>query len=234
VLVRSLGRVRDHVLPLIEAPIDRMSLVGSGSFLPLDRFPWVTEVEAGFLDIRAELSAVLTERDKIPTFQSVLPSQRGLTTDERWRTFMFYGYGHRVAENCARCPRTDSLLQKIPGMSTAFFSILAPGKHIPPHRGFWKGVLRYHLGLIVPNQADRCWIRVGGEVRCWQEGGSLVFDDTFEHEVRNDTDEERVVLFVDFERPLPPAASTFNRGVIKLISNLPEIRRAAREQRPVD
>lgn len=228
----ALSRIRDGVLPLIERPFDRWSLVGSGEFLPTERFPWIADIEAGCSDIRAELNAVLHDRERIPLFQDVLPSQTLLTSDDRWRTFMLYGYGHRVEENCRRCPNTDALLRQIPGMTTAFFSILAPGKHITAHRGFWKGVLRYHLGLIVP-ATGRCEIRVGNQIRSWIECGSLVFDDTFEHEVWNETNEERVVLFVDFERPLPGPAASVNRRVIRTIANLPEIRRAARAQRPI-
>jgi ornithine lipid ester-linked acyl 2-hydroxylase len=225
-------KARDLARPLVEAPIARLSLVGRGNFLGNDAFPWTAVLERGFDDIRAELDTVLASGSAIPSFQQVLPSQRSLTSDDRWRTFMLYGYGHRIDSNCRRCPRTDALLQRIPGMRTAFFSILSPGKHIPPHRGFYNGVLRYHLGLIVPDDWRSCWIRVGDEVHRWREGEGVVFDDTHEHEVRNDTDQQRVVLFVDFLRPLPFPASTFNSLVVKAISQLPEIRRAARSQRP--
>ena len=73
-------------------------------------------------------------------------------------------------------------------MKTAFFSILAPGKHLPPHRGPYKGVMRYHLGLLIPEPAEQCGIRVDTETRHWAEGESMIFDDTFEHEAWNDTD----------------------------------------------
>ena len=101
------------------------------------------------------------------------------------------------------CPQTAALMREIPGMTTAMISILSPRKHILDHRGPYKGVLRYHLGLIVPEDAEACRIRVGEDIRHWQEGKSMVFDDTFNHEVWNDTDETRVVLFVDVLRPLP-------------------------------
>ena len=227
--LETLSDIRYKVLPIIEWPLDRFSQVGAGEFYDLDLFPWVSRIEAGYDVIRAELDAVLAKRDEIPTFQEVLPSQELLTSDQKWRTYMFYGYGHRHAVNCAECPETARLVESIPGMKTAFFSILAPGKEIPPHRGFYKGVLRYHLGLKVPNEAEQCQIRVGETWRHWEEGKSMVFDDTFEHEVKNDTDQERVVLFVDMVRPLPFPLSTANNGMIKLISMLPEIRRASKE-----
>ncbi len=36
----------------------------------------------------------------------------------------------------------------------------------------------------------------------WREGETLFFDDTYPHDVRNDTTELRIVLLVQFERPL--------------------------------
>jgi ornithine lipid ester-linked acyl 2-hydroxylase len=71
----------------------------------------------------------------------------------------------RRAANCASCPHTAALLETIPGVVTAFFSILSPHKHIPPHRGPYRGVVRCHLGLMVPGPPDACGISVGGEVR---------------------------------------------------------------------
>ncbi|MBC7881275.1 MAG: aspartyl/asparaginyl beta-hydroxylase domain-containing protein, partial [Anaerolineae bacterium] len=83
--------------------------------------------------------------------------------------------------------------------------------HIPAHCGVSKGVLRYHLGLIVPAEGDQCCIRVDNEIRSWSEGKSLIFDDTFEHEVWNRDPRRRVVLMIDTLRPLPPVLSAINR-----------------------
>jgi beta-hydroxylase len=108
-------------------------------------------------------------------------------------------------------------------MKTAMFSILAPRKHIPEHRGMYKGMLRYHLGLIIPGPDGACRIRVGQDIRSWQEGKSLVFDDSHMHEVWNDTDAYRVVLFVDLVRPLPFPLSLVNRSIIWMIAQTPSI-----------
>jgi aspartyl/asparaginyl beta-hydroxylase len=80
-------------------------------------------------------------------------------------------------------------------MKTAFFSILAPGKHIPVHRGPYQRAIRAHLGLIIPDPKERCRIRVGNQFAHWNEGEVMVFDDSYVHEVWNDTDGIRVVLF---------------------------------------
>jgi aspartyl/asparaginyl beta-hydroxylase (cupin superfamily) len=44
-------------------------------------------------------------------------------------------------------------------------------------------------------------MRVGNEIHIWQENKVILFDDSFEHEVVNPTNEERVVLLVDIWHP---------------------------------
>src|SRR5262249_3072000 len=109
-------------------------------------------------------------------------------------------------------------------------SILSPRKHILDHRGPYKGVLRYHLGLIVPEDAEACRIRVGEDIRHWEAGRSMVFDDTFNHEVWNDTDATRVVLFVAVMRPLPFPGSAINEATLKAIRFSPFVADAKRTQ----
>jgi beta-hydroxylase len=191
-------------------------------FDPMD-FPFSSHLEKHWRTIREELDALMRGVDVIPNFQDIQHEQRELTTDDRWKTFVLYGYGMKLEDNCRRCPRTTRLVESIPGMTTAMFSILRGRKHIPPHRGHYKGVLRYHLGLLVP-EPDKSFIRVGQDKASWQEGQSLIFDDTHEHEVRKESEGDRVVLFVDFLRPLPPVLDALNRMVVKTISLSPYVR----------
>ena len=144
---------------------------------------------------------------------------------------MLVGYGRESEENCRRCPETTRVLRKIPGMKTAFFSILSPGKHIPSHKGPYNGVLRYHLGLIIPEPKEKCRIRVHNEIRHWSEGDSLIFDDTYNHEVWNDTSGHRVVLFVDFVRPIKFPFNLLNRFIIYAGKFTSSIREASDNQR---
>lgn len=198
------------------------SKVGDKPFFDEGSFPWVETVEGEWRLIRKELDEVLRYRDELPNFQEISPDQVDITQDDQWKTFFFYAYGEPAEGNLERCPETARILKKIPGMKTAFFSIMGPNKHIPPHRGPYKGVLRYHLGLKIPD-VERCGIRVADEVGHWQEGKSLVFDDAFEHEAWNKTDEDRVVLFVDFVRPMRWDANALNTGLIKLIKASPYV-----------
>jgi ornithine lipid ester-linked acyl 2-hydroxylase len=222
--------IGERVLAPIERFIGKRSLVGDETFFPPERFPWVAHIEANWTTIRAELERVLEDREALPNFQDISKDQIEITDDDRWKTFFLYGYGFEAKLGVQMCPRTAALMREIPGMTTAMFSILSPRKHILDHRGPYKGVLRYHLGLIVPRAKEACRIRVGDELRHWEEGKSMIFDDTFNHEVWNDTDETRVVLFVDVLRPLPQPEATINRLIVKAIGYSPFIRDAKRNQ----
>ena len=204
----------------------RYSLVGDHEFFAAESFPWCREIEANWKELRAELDTVMQFRDELPDFQEISPDQKHISTVNKWKTFFFFAYGLRSEENLARCPATARLLERVPGAKTAFFSILSGGVHIPEHCGPYKGVIRYHLGLIVPEEKEACRIRVGGTTAHWEEGKSLFFDDTFPHEVWNDTDAIRVVLFMDVLRPLPFPVAMLNRFIIKIIAASPFIRDA--------
>ncbi len=205
----------------LEQLVRKSSLVGDHTFYDKNDFPWVKDLEDNWQTVRAELDEVMKNRDDIPNFLEISPDQKKIDAEAgKWKTFFLYGYGYKVDKNIARCPKTTELVEKIPGMKTAFFSILAPGKHIPPHRGPYAGVLRYHLGLIVPDP-EKIKIRVDKDFRHWKEGDSLIFDDTYEHEVWNDSDQYRVVLFVDFVRPLKGVAKSLNDRIINMITRSP-------------
>lgn len=211
-------RYGEKAVRALEGILGRASLVGDRFFWEPESFPWTSYLEDNWMVIQSELMAVLAGVQQLPNFQDISEDQRSLTQDDRWKTYFLYGYGYKIAENCQRCPQTTRLIETIPGMKTAFFSIFMPHKHIPEHRGPYKGLLRYHLALKVPQAWEQCAIRVGTETRHWQEGKSLVFDDTFPHEAWNHTDEIRVVLFVDFVRPMRFPVSLFNRLLIQLIA----------------
>ncbi|NKF23666.1 aspartyl/asparaginyl beta-hydroxylase domain-containing protein [Solimonas marina] len=190
------------------------------------QFPWTRELEANWMLVRRELEQVMTQRDNLPAFHQILDEVRTITTDDLWKTYWLLSAGMDCSENQRQCPETTRLLRQIPAASTAFFSILAPGKKIPPHRGAYNGILRCHLGLIVPQPAEHVAIRVGNQICHWREGETLIFDDSFNHEVWNDTDGWRVVLFIDFARPLRQPWHLMNRALLGTAQFLPLLRRA--------
>jgi beta-hydroxylase len=226
-LGRSLLRVQDWV----ESAVASLSVYGDPPIYDPVTFRWVPELESGWPKIRAELDHVMTYRDQMPSFHEILKEVSTITTDENWKTFFLAGIGMDCSENAKRCPETMRFLRRIPGMKTAFFSILSPHKHIPAHRGAYNGVLRYHLGLLVPEPRERCRIRIGNKICHWSEGKSLIFDDTYNHEVWNDTDGYRVVLFVDFARPLRQPFHAINEALLSLGTLAPFLREAGARQK---
>jgi len=196
------------IQPITNRWIARSSRVGDKAVFDTSDlardFPWVAEIEAHWREIRDEATAVLQDLNAVPPLASISPDHRRIAPAGRWRSYFLIGYRYRDPANCAACPRTTELVSKIPGLNSAFFSILVPQTHIPPHTGVTKAFLTCHLGIQVPREADKCRMRVVDEWVGWQEGRALIFDDTFNHEVRNDTDETRIVLLIQVRRPVGP------------------------------
>lgn len=124
-----------------------------------------------------------------------------------WKRFYLKWYGEPLPSAEALCPRTVALLRQLPGAKAAMFALLPPGSVLKPHRDPFAGSLRYHLGLITPNSED-CRIFIDGNVYVWRDGEDIVFDETYVHWAENRTDQTRVILFADFERPLCTHALT--------------------------
>ena len=218
------------IIKRVEQVLIRFSLVGDTPFLAPSAFAWVETLEANWKVIRAELDQVLKTPERIPNFQDISTDQANITRDDKWKSYFLYGYGYKMPDNCKQCPETTRIIEAIPGMFTAFFSVLAPGKHIPRHRGPYRGLLRGHLALVVPEPREACWIEVGDVTTPWEEGRCIVFDDTYKHRVENNTDGVRVVLFLDVLRPLKFPASLLNRIILQLIRLSPFIQDARRNQ----
>lgn len=221
-----LGKCIARFLDVTEWCLAKFSIVKDRPVFTREEFPWVKAIEADFPKIRAELDRVMLRRDELPNFQDISSDVKTIQTDNNWKTFMFCGYGVWTDENCRQCPDTVAALKKIPGLKTGFFSILAPRKHIPAHRGPYNGVLRLHLGLIVPEPRDKVRIRVDDQIAYWEEGKATLFDDSYNHEVWNETDGWRVVLFVDFVRPVYFPFNLLNWLVLRLAVFTPFIREA--------
>ena len=209
----------------------RYSAVGDAPVLGADLFPWAREIEAEWRLIRTELDELLKRKDELPAFHEIVDEIKSISNDQDWKSFAFLAYGLPSERAIEQCPETWRLLQKIPGLKSAMFSVFEPGKHLKPHRGPYNGVLRYHLGLIVPDEPDKIGIRVADQICHWKEGESLIFDDAYEHEAWNHSDKIRVVLFVDFEKPTRFPARLTNRAVLNMAMFLPFIREGYEAQK---
>lgn len=130
-----------------------------------------------------------------------------------WKRFYLKWYGDSHPSAMQLCPRTTELLRGIGTVKAAMFAELPPGSRLVRHRDPYGGSLRYHLGLATPND-PRCFIEVDGQRYHWRDGQAVVFDETFIHYAENTTDQDRIILFCDVERPLRYRwASAFNRWV---------------------
>ncbi|MDH5822827.1 aspartyl/asparaginyl beta-hydroxylase domain-containing protein [Luteimonas sp. RD2P54] len=174
-------------------------------------FPWMAELESRTDAIKTELQEMIVSRGEefVPYIQYApgdpVNQWDKLNHSRNWSGFHLYAHGKPVHEHLSHCPRTAEALAlvdsvDIPGLCpNAMFSALAPGAHIPPHTGETNARLVAHLPLVVP---EKCSYRVGFDWRQWREGKCWVFDDTIEHEARNDSDQVRVILMFDVWNPL--------------------------------
>jgi aspartate beta-hydroxylase len=185
-------------------------------FLPADEyfdsrhFPWFAELEAGAGAIRQELAGLLADADA--ALRPYVRMEAGTPQNEwsaldgslDWAAFFLWEYGVPNAAIVERCPQTAALLDRlplarIPGRApNALFSILKPGRKIPPHTGVTNTRAIVHLALDVP---PGCGFRVGGETREWIGGKAFAFDDTIEHEAWNTSDRARAILIIDTWNP---------------------------------
>lgn len=197
-----------------QEPIEKFNLRMSDSIqrampkLPLEgdealkAFPVLSELKKDHAKLKADLQYLLRHHDEIPALHEVHP--RDLFVPGRaWRTYILKVWGHEITENIAAVPDTYAAISRIPNVHTALISIMAGGTVLEPHRGSASGVIRFHYPLIVPREPEKCWIHIDGHRFHWREGVPLVFDDTREHWVKNETDETRVVLIIDFNAPMP-------------------------------
>ena len=219
----------------VVAWVERLNLkyskVGNPPIYDKAVFPWTAEIEHEWRAIRAELDRVLTRKEELPGFHELAADVSTISQDRGWKTFLLAGYGFKSDANIRLCPETWRICQKIPGLITVMFSILEPGKHLPPHRGPYNGVLRLHLGLIVPEPREQLGIRVEKDLYRWKEGEAVIFDDAFEHEAWNRTPHTRVVLFVDFRKPLRFPANFLNWLLLNLAVFTPFIREGMDNQK---
>jgi len=182
--------------------------LSSAAFHDPSKVPGARALEHDYAAIRAEIEGLAAAE-----FQA---EAEGLKGRGAWDVFLFYERGRKNAENCARCPTITRIIESTNTVRSMagllYVSKLSPGTDIKAHRGPINLRLRCHLGVKVPS--GDCGLKVGGEIRKWQEGKCLVFDDSLEHEAWNHTEEPRVVLILDFWHPdLTPAEIAYLEGL---------------------
>jgi beta-hydroxylase len=204
------------------------STVGNPPVFKENQFAFTQLLEANWPAIRTELEQIMQFKDSLPSIQEIQQEQQVLNNDNKWKTFFLYGFGTRSETNCRLCPETAKTLEQIPGLLTAFFSIMYPNKHIPAHKGLFKGIVRTHLGMIIPdnNANEECRMQVHDQLIVWKEGKAVTFDDTYRHEVWNDANSIRVVLLIDTIRPFNNPFKWLNKKIIDLIIGSSHVKEA--------
>ena len=187
-----------------------------------------------FLDaypaIRREAFDVVSSLVHIPRFHDLTPQQAEISANDGrdWRMFIMKAYGVSVAENLARCPTVAAVLRQAPEVVSCVFSFLAPGKHIPKHRGPFRGILRFHLILSMPlddGGVPACELNIDGEPYRLRDGDGLLWDDTYPHEVWNRSEQMRIALLLDvWRKNMPADIEIFSRTLYALAKTVISMR----------
>jgi len=181
-------------------------------------FPELLILDSNFDTINLELRKLIKSNCSIPRYHDIDRYQKTISStqnpDKKWRTFMINLMGDFNDEALKIVPNTCKFIAEIPNLFQAFFSILDPKKSIPRHKGIYKGYIRYHLGLKVPKE-NTPKICVNNQDYIWKERESILFDDSWCHEVINNCKEERIVLIVDVLRPMPKIPHKLNNFIAK-------------------
>ncbi|MBP0452926.1 aspartyl/asparaginyl beta-hydroxylase domain-containing protein [Kitasatospora sp. RG8] len=171
-------------------------------------FPAVRKLEAVFPTLQAEVDELLKNRNipKYGTFDPVRAAQ----VSEDWKLYYAYMFGRPNELARTEIPSLLAFAESTPNVINAFVSILDPGVRLPPHRDPYAGILRYHLGLRIPKD-NPPRIRLDRDYYTWKEGEGTVLDVSLEHEVINESEEPRIIVIVDFRRPMGVFADLLNR-----------------------
>ncbi len=196
------GQVFDHsgLLAPVNLFLYAFSAVPNKPFIPLARFPELEALQRNAAAIREEGLALMAHAKLRAPDQN---DDAGFNSFAKagWKRFYLKWYGDAHPSATRLCPRTTELLRGLPGVSAAMFATLPPGAVLNPHKDPYAGSMRYHLGLVTPND-DACYIEVDGERHSWRDGQGVIFDETYIHKAENGTGVERLILFCDVERPM--------------------------------
>ena len=176
------------------------SRVPTTPFLSVSHFPELQALTNSWQIIREE-AINMRAQERIAAAKSNNDAGFNSFFKTGWKRFYLKWYDAQHPSAATYCPKTVEILRSIPSVKAAMFAELPPGAKLNPHRDPYAGSLRYHLGLVTPNN-DGCYINVDGAPYSWRDGECVMFDETYIHEAYNKTDIDRIILFCDVERPM--------------------------------
>ncbi len=200
--------IYDFAVEALRGLYDR-SICAPAVFDAAQCFPGHRRFAESAAALRDEALAVARSLASVPRFHELMPQQASISNqdDRDWRMLIVKAYGVSIAANAQRCPVLARHVAADPDVLSAALSFLAPGKKVPEHRGPFRGVLRYYLGLSVPLDAagrPGAVLTIDGTEHRIATGQALLWDDTYPHAVRNDTSEVRIALLLDVRRRALP------------------------------
>ena len=214
-----MGQLYDRAAEVVRAIYD--SRIATPATLEAGHyFPNAKRFTDRWTDIRDEAFAVAAMLNKVPRFHDIMPAQADISANDGrdWRVFIMKAYGVAIEDNLKRAPTIAAILAEAPEVMSATFSFLAPGKHIPEHRGPFRAILRYHLMLSMPNDAEgkpACVMNIDGMPYLLGDGESLLWDDTYRHEVWNRSDQVRIALLLDvWRKDMPMDIALLSRAIL--------------------
>lgn len=190
-------------------------------------FPYSAELEVNFIFLQKEVLDIV-EKYKLDCIEDSLPTTNYLSNkknlngkDSCWRFSLLKKGGKMNNDLLQNYPYLKKYLQN-DDISNVAISIIDPNISIPPHTGYFKGYLRYHLCIETSQIEPKPYIICGGVKHEWRTGEGVLFDDMFEHQVVNNSKSRRIVLFLDIKRrSLPFPFQTINDILCNLIDNNP-------------
>jgi beta-hydroxylase len=208
----------DHsvLLAPINALMVMFSRVPTTPYIPLSEFPELKVLEERWQEIREE-ALKLSEMQRIKAAENHDDLGFNSFFKYGWKRFYLKWYDAQHPSALELCPKTVALLHSIPSVKAAMFAELPPGGQLNPHRDPYAGSVRFHMGLVTPND-DACYIDVDGQRHSWRDGQAVVFDETYIHEAYNHTAHNRIILFCDIERPVTVAwVSALNKWFSRVV-----------------
>lgn len=202
------------------APINSImylfSAVPNKPFLEVSRVPELQLLRKNWKVIREEAQK-LVEQGHIKASENFDDAGFNSFFKTGWKRFYLKWYQDFLPSAQSLCPKTVELLKSTPSVNAAMFALLSKKGKLVTHRDPYAGSLRYHLGLMTPN-SEKCRIIVDGIPYAWKDGEDVLFDETYIHTAENDTEQDRIILFCDVERPLNNSVAVkFNQLVKRFL-----------------
>jgi len=193
------------------------------AFVKTNHFDKLNLLEENWHIIAQEAQSLLNKG----FFEQTTSKENSSFYDVGFRTFYKYGwskfyctwYGTNLNSAMMHCPKTVEILNKIPSVNGAMFTLLPAQSKLTRHLDPVACSFRYHLGLNTPNSED-CFINVDGTEQSWKDGEAFLFDETCLHFVENNTQDMRLILMCDIERPMNIFGKLFNKIYKCLISHM--------------